>query len=100
MAVPKEHVWLFWDVDPSAIDLERDRRYVLSRVLERGRLADLRWLVGVYGLEGIQDFFQKGAHPEVSRATRAFWRAFFDEKGGEWPDTSSWRTSSAAPWID
>jgi len=91
MAVPVEHVWLFWDVDPRAIDLARDRRYVLGRVLERGRLTDVRWAVSQYGLDGVRAFFQAGAHPDLSRKTRSFWRAFFKVTGDEWPDASSFR---------
>ena len=34
---------LFWDVPRAAVDGERHRRWLLERVLERGRLED--WLV-------------------------------------------------------
>lgn len=47
-----------WDVDIDAIDLERDRRYVLGRLLERGRMVDVRWAVSIYGLDGVRDFFR------------------------------------------
>ncbi len=97
--IPGEHVWLFWDVTPDLIDLERDRRYVLGRVLERGRLADVRWVVSQYGFDGIREFFQDGGHPELSRRTRVFWRAFFKVGTNEWPEQSSFRKSSTAPWI-
>jgi hypothetical protein len=100
MSVPADQRWLFWDVNPDAIELERDRRYVLGRVLERGRLKDVRWAVSAYGLDGVEAFFRAGGHPELSRKTRAFWRAFFNETGERWPDGSSFRKSSAAPWID
>jgi len=71
MSVPSDQDWLFWDVDSRAIDLARDRRYVLGRVLERGRLTDVRWAVSAYGLESVHEFFRTGAHPEVSQRTRA-----------------------------
>lgn len=100
MGVPVERAWLFWDVDPDAIDLPRDRRYVLARVLERGRLSDVRWAVREYGLESLHEFFQSGGHPELSRATVALWQAFFHERGDAWQSQVSSRTSSAAPWID
>ena len=96
MPVPTEHEWLFWDVDPGAIDLARDRRYVL----ERGRLSDVRWAVSRYGLDGIHEFFLAGAHPEISRATRALWRAVLGERAYEWPRPPAWRSSNVAPWID
>lgn len=100
MVVPPERRWLFWDVDPEVIDLPRDRRYVLGRVLERGCLSDVRWAVAVYGLEGLHEFFRNGGHPELSRATVGLWRAFFNEQGDPWQNGSSWRKSNAAPWID
>jgi hypothetical protein len=100
VVVPDEQRWLFWDVDPDALQLERDKRYLLARVLERGRLADVRWAVGVFGLEGIRDFFKAGGHPELTRRTLALWTAFFDDQGEPWPTSSSWRQTSAAPWIE
>lgn len=100
MPVPNAHVWLFWDVDQNAIDLRRDARYVLGRVLERGRLRDVRWVVSVYGLDAVRDFFRAGDHPEVSGRTRALWRAFFHESAEKWPDRPDFRKSSFAPWID
>ena len=41
---------LFWDADASDIDLERNKRYVVQRVLERGTIEDLRTAFRVYGL--------------------------------------------------
>lgn len=100
MFVPAAHAWLFWEVDPNAIDLRRDARYVLGRVLERGRLQDVRWVISLYGLDAVRDFFRAGAHPEVSRRTRAFWRAFLNESDEKWLDRPDFRNSSSAPWID
>ena len=100
MTVPEEQRWLFWDVDIVAIDLGRDRRYILGRVLERGRMIDVRWAVSVYGLDGLREFFRQGGHPELSGATRSLWRAVFaDDEGEQWQDPASWRKTSAAPWI-
>ena len=100
MVVPEAHAWLFWDVAPSAIDLARDVRYVLGRVLERGRLQDVRWVVSVYGLDGVRDFFRAGDHPEISKRTRAFWRTVLEEGSEKWPVRPDFRRSSSAPWID
>ena len=100
MVVPHEHRWLFWDVDPDTIEFDRDRRYVLARVLERGRLSDVRWVVGIYSLDGVRDFFRSGGHPELSRPTLALWRALFNEQGEPWQTSASWRKTSAAPWIE
>src|SRR5262245_1443993 len=41
---PEALHWLFWDVDPSAIDLVRHRDYVLERVMVRGDWQAICWL--------------------------------------------------------
>lgn len=98
--VPQELRWLFWNVDVDALELDRDADVVLARVLERGRLEDVRWLVRTYGLERIHEFFRAGASPEVSRRTRLFWRAALGAREERWPEPPDWRKSSSAPWID
>lgn len=45
------------DVDPDAIDLERDANGVLTRALERGCLDDVEWLLEAYGPERFLAFF-------------------------------------------
>jgi hypothetical protein len=99
MQVPDEHSWLFWEVDPARIDLERDVDYVLCRVLERGRMADVRWVIRHYGFERIRVFFESRHHAELSAPTLSLWRAFFGVSEGAWPSPPSFRSSSAAPWI-
>jgi hypothetical protein len=44
---------LFWDIDPSALDLELHRKYVVARVLEYGTLEDWRLLVRHFALESV-----------------------------------------------
>lgn len=44
---------LFWDVDPSSLDVDRDKKYVIARVLEFGTLQDWRRLVAYFTLDGI-----------------------------------------------
>ena len=44
---------LFWDVDRSKLDLEKNKKYVIERVIERGDLKDWRFLNLRYTLDGI-----------------------------------------------
>lgn len=88
-----------WDLDVEALDLDRDAEAIMARVLEHGRLADVRWLLRQYGSERIRQFFRSYAHPIVSHRTRTFWHAYFEEMT-PWPAPPTWRKSSAAPWID
>lgn len=64
--------WLFWDVDPETIDLERHRDYVLERIMSRGDLVAMRWLATQYSAEVLADFLdRKGAR--LAPRERAFW---------------------------
>jgi hypothetical protein len=100
MAPPEALHWLFWDVEPADLDLEQHAHYILARVLERGRLSDVTWAIGAYGLDTIHAFFRDAAHPELSARTLAFWRALFRAEDTPWRTVPAWRKSSSAPWHD
>lgn len=46
---------LFWDVNPTSLDWEKDIALIVTRVLERGTLEEFRTLVQKYGLNQIVD---------------------------------------------
>ncbi len=46
---------LFWDVDPSKLELERSAAFIIERVLEYGLMEDWNLIKRVYGLERIKD---------------------------------------------
>jgi hypothetical protein len=99
MHVPDEQAWLFWEVAPEQIDLDRDADYVLCRALERGRMVDVRWAIRYYGFDRIRSFFESDYHAELSPRTLALWRAYFGVLEGAWPSPPSFRRSSAAPFL-
>jgi hypothetical protein len=90
--------WLFPETTLSKLDAERDARLVIARVVERGRLAEVRWCVGRYGLDRIHHFFRDEAHPEVSSRTIALWRVVFDAREEPWARSPRSRLASVAPW--
>lgn len=100
MGVPRKHRWLFWDVEPGTLDVARHRDYILPRVLERGGIEDVRWLIATYGTSEIHAFLRDRGSPELSRRTVQFWRAVFDAEGEEWADPAAWRRGTGAPWLD
>ncbi|GHV10388.1 hypothetical protein FACS1894162_4200 [Bacteroidia bacterium] len=46
---------LFWDADLSLLDIEKNKAYVVSRVLERGNWSDWQLIYSYYGLENIKE---------------------------------------------
>lgn len=92
---------VLWDLDFDHLDVVADADSIIARVLEHGRLTDVRAVLQLYGSERILAFFRGAAHhPIVSERTRQFWRAYFHAEEESWPKRPDWRTSSGAPWID
>ncbi len=72
VVIPAELTWLFWDVDPNAIDLDRDRDYVVERIMARGDLKAMRWLARHVERDVLADFLRRKGHRLAPRE-RAFW---------------------------
>lgn len=98
--VPANMRWIFWDVDFDAIDVVAHADGVMARVLERGCLADIRWLIDVYGLDRIHAFFREVGSPELTERTRSFWRLVFDAKEESWAEGPAWRRDSSRLWVE
>lgn len=67
---------LFWDVDVSTIQWEKNARWVIARVLSRGDLADFRELVRLYGLDRIKNEMLQVRY--LDKKTLSFVAALFD----------------------
>ncbi len=97
--LPRRLAWLFWEAAPRTIDLDAHERSIIPRVLERGRLIDVQWLLATYGRARIHRFLRDVGHPELTPRTIAFWRAALRAKDESWADPRASRPISAAPWI-
>ena len=91
--------WLFPEHDLSKLDSEDDAGLILARVLEQGRLEEVRWCVAHYGLPRIHVFLRDEGHPEVSERTRSLWRVALKAKGETWALPIHSVPRSAAPWL-
>ena len=88
----------FWDVAPARLDLERDRDYILARVLEFGRFDDVKWVVRRYGMSAVHEFLRDRGHPELSSRTLAFWRVVLKAKTEPWATSRRSRGTNVARW--
>lgn len=70
--IPEELHWLFWEVDPAEIELERHRDYVLERIMTRGDWAAMRWLIRTVPAETLGEFLSRKGQRLPPRE-RAFW---------------------------
>lgn len=99
-AVPRSLAWLFPEVELRALSAVRDGPFILARVLERGRLRDVRWAMDRFGLAGIHRFLREQGHPELSPRTLAFWRVVLDARKEAWKTPPAWRRSRIASWVE
>lgn len=97
-SVPRELRWLLWDLDADHVDVDECAAAILGRVLEHGRLSDVRRVLDLYGRDRVRAFFRAGDHPVVSERTRRLWHAYFGEDES-WPTRPDFRNRSGAPWI-
>lgn len=73
-AIPVNFHSLFWDVDPSTIDLLRHEDFVIERFLEYGTWENITWLRLTYSDERIVQFLKTKAYRIRSKKTLNFWQ--------------------------
>ena len=69
---------LFWDVDPATIDLEKNARYVIERVLNFGDTEEVRWIFKKYGRKYITGVFN-GCAERLTPKSSNFWNIMLNE---------------------
>lgn len=67
---------LFWDTDETTLDLEKNARFIIERVLMRGRLSDWWTLYRLYGPERIKVEAMKIRY--LDKVTLSFCSSFFN----------------------
>jgi hypothetical protein len=100
MPLPRDLQWLFPEHDCARLDPERDARAILARVLEHGRMEDVRWCVRHYGLDRIHRFFREASHPELTGKTISLWRHALKAKDETWAEPRRSRLRNVAPWPE
>lgn len=71
----------FWDVDATALEVERDGEYIISRLLERGDSNAARWMRETYPRERIISVLTKSR--ELSAPSAYFWADFYNVPASE-----------------
>lgn len=47
--------YCFWDLESSKLNLEEDKRYIITRIINRGNMTDIVNLFNYYGWETIKE---------------------------------------------
>lgn len=70
---PPSVLLLLWDVDPAGIDLDRDRWFIMERVMSRGSWDAMRWLRARYPREVLAEFVRGEGQRKLSPRDLAYW---------------------------
>ena len=69
---------LFWDTNPSKIDLQKNAPYVIERILDFGYDSEIRWMWNYYDKPFIRSVVDKSRclRPE----TKKLWTLMLEQK--------------------
>lgn len=73
--IPDNISTLFWDTDSSAINLRKDSRYVIERVLEMGGISAVQWIQRIYPTRRIMEICETSR--KISQKSKNFWMIWF-----------------------
>jgi hypothetical protein len=63
---------LFWDTDTSAIDMVKNKRYIIERILRFGDFDDYSWLKNIYSSNEIEKVITRD-RSELDKKSLNFW---------------------------
>lgn len=73
--VPDEYRSLFWDTDPDHIDIKKNAKYIIERVLEVGNMGALGWIQRLYPAQMMIEVIETSR--KISEKSRNFWKIWF-----------------------
>ncbi len=65
----------FWDIKPDAISVDKDKKFIIERLLEYGDIAEIRWLEKQYDKKNIVDALKKSKR--ISSKTGNFFALYY-----------------------
>ncbi len=69
--LPKSFKTYFWDVKFEELEIRTHAHLIIKRVLDRGNLSDIRWLLKTYGKDEIKKVVM--GTRDLARPTGNFW---------------------------
>ena|SRR3989344_2101246 len=73
---PLTKTTLFWDTDINTIDMVKNKRYVIERILRFGDFDDYRWMRKNYSTEDVKDVILR-ERSELNPRSLNFWCNIF-----------------------
>lgn len=90
--LPADSAWLFPEYDFATMTPRRFANVVIERVLERGSVIQVRWLIQYYGTRTITAWVRRYGYRRLSHKVFEYWRWVFGIKRYHRPP---WERASA-----
>lgn len=72
MSLPEDLKPIFWDIDFNDLNKEEHKEYIITRITEKGRWRDVKWLVDEFNKEEIKGIVLDSKN--TSDKTKSFWQ--------------------------
>ncbi len=69
---------LFWDTNPQKIDVKKNARYIIERILELGQPDDIAWMFRQYPRSDIKKVINL-PRSQISPKSKALWTLLLKE---------------------
>jgi len=69
---------LFWDVDPKTIDLKKNAKYIIERILDFGKDEEVRWMWNFYDKDLLKEVVNNSK--TIGKDTKSLWVLLLDKK--------------------
>ena len=69
---------LFWETDWSRIDLQKNKRYIIERILELGDREAVDWLFSTYSHDEIRQVLKSARN--LSAKSKNYWAIVMDDR--------------------
>lgn len=68
--------YLFWDIDSKSLDYEKHSKFIIERIVQKGKLSDFKALKDLYGLKLIREVSLNAKY--LDKITHNFLSIYFD----------------------
>jgi len=76
--IPPRMRWLFWSYDIKSLDLERDKDYIITQVLNYGTWDEVKWLFKIYSESEIKKVVKNPSRGVWFEKVLNFWATIFN----------------------
>lgn len=79
-AIPQSLQAALWSYDLERLDIEKDKKLIITQVLNYGVLEDVKWLYSIYSEEDIKEVVKNPSRSRWFAKTLIFWLTVLDIK--------------------